>query len=350
MDLITQGILGAAIAEAGWRKELGRGAIFAGVLFGLMPDFDVVSGLWGEWVSMVHHRGFTHSVFFAPLVAGPGGWACWRLSGRRGKLQWWITLAFWVLLTHPLLDVFTTYGTQLLAPISDRRFALDGVSIIDPLYTFPLIGALLVAWIWRTKPDRGRRATSAALVATTLYLGLGFGMATDARAEAIAQLARADYPEMAEVRATPTFANLLLWRIVARDARGDIHVGLHSRVADQTTIPFQTVARPDTPLIERAMEHERTRLFHWFAMDMVSYELEEGPEQVTLHMYDQRYGGVRDPTHSFWGADAIFDASGAQLQRVERVRDTGGRQDIRAELRALWRAIWNGPPQPPSGS
>ncbi|CAN0508215.1 unnamed protein product, partial [Laminaria digitata] len=54
MDIITQGILGAAIAEAGWRRDLGRPAIMAGILFGLVPDFDVLARIGGEWASMVH--------------------------------------------------------------------------------------------------------------------------------------------------------------------------------------------------------------------------------------------------------------------------------------------------------
>ena len=40
-------------------------------------------------------------------------------------------------LTHPLLDAHTAYGTQLFWPFSDERFAWSIISIIDPLFTLP---------------------------------------------------------------------------------------------------------------------------------------------------------------------------------------------------------------------
>lgn len=343
MDLITQGLLGAAIAEAGWRKKLGRGAIAAGVLFGLMPDFDVIAGAWGPWASMVHHRGFTHSIFFAPLMAPVAGVLAQRLS-KRGEARSWAHLIFWVLLTHPLLDVFTTYGTQLLTPVSNHRFALDGVSIIDPIYTVPLLVALVIARIWRARPQVGQRAAAAALLFTTSYLGMGYLQASASREAAAQQLTAREYPEMEEVRATPTFANLLLWRIVARDRSGDLHVGLYSRAAPGE-IRFETLTRPETPLIPRALEDERAQIFHWFAQDMVSYRVKEDGEQTALMMDDQRYGGITRPTRSFWGARAVFDAE-QELVTVERVREPGARGDVGEELRTLWRYIWEGPPGP----
>src|SRR5690606_37503481 len=68
MDLVTQAVLGAAIGEAGWGKKLGAGAMCAGALLGMTPDLDIISGLAGQWASLIHHRGVSHSLLFAPLV------------------------------------------------------------------------------------------------------------------------------------------------------------------------------------------------------------------------------------------------------------------------------------------
>jgi inner membrane protein len=341
MDILTQGILGAAIAEAGWRKDLGRGAIFAGILFGLVPDFDVISGLWGEWTSMVHHRGFTHSIFFAPLMAAPAGYLFWRINKRRGEATAWMHMLFWVLLTHPLLDVFTSYGTQLLTPVSDTRFALDGVSIIDPLYTFPLIGALIVARLWQDKPDRGRRAAQVMLTLTTLYLGLGYLVAESTKEQAREQLVQREYPKIERMRAMPTFANLLLWRIVAKDERGDIHVGLVSR-AQPTPVPFQTVKKLESPLIDKTLKDERAQIFTWFADEYIHYRIEEKPPHTLVYLDDMRYGGIQKPAQAMWSARATYDEENKLLD-VSRTQRRP--RDVGAEFGELWRMIWEGTEQ-----
>lgn len=341
MDLVTQAVLGAAIGEAGWGKKLGASAARAGALLGMLPDLDIVAGLAGQWASLVHHRGVSHSLLFAPVMCAPLGYLAWRLSKRRGSPGAWIHLAFWAMWTHPLLDVFTSYGTQLLAPLSNRRFALDGVSIVDPLYTFPLIGALIVASRLRERrPGAGARLCAAMLVATTCYLGLGTLQASRARDAARAELERQDHPDITQVRAMPTFANIWLWRVIARDSQGDVFVGQHAHLAPGP-ITFTRVTRPETPLIPAILADERGRIFHWFADNWINYKIEErSGGEVDVRMIDLRYGGVRDPAAPMWGAVASFGPDG-QLRDVQRFQARGD-MDIKAELSALWRKVWGG--------
>jgi inner membrane protein len=58
---------------------------------------------------------------------------------------------------------------MILSPFSDRRFALDLLFIIDPLFSGILLTALIFSYLWK------RRATSIcslSLVFVTLYVGL----------------------------------------------------------------------------------------------------------------------------------------------------------------------------------
>jgi inner membrane protein len=57
----------------------------------------------------------------------------------------WYKLFFWAIFTHPLLDCLTVYGTQLFAPFSNYRVALNNISVADPAYTFPFLICLIVA-------------------------------------------------------------------------------------------------------------------------------------------------------------------------------------------------------------
>lgn len=204
MDLVTQGLLGGAVGQIGFQQKLGRRAVIAGMMIGLLPDFDVIwAKLSPHPLAMeLIHRGLTHGIAFAALGSLLFGLLLhaylspdalkvrprlgllflkrrkyiqiMRLSclktfwiSRLEQAKVWIFLSFWVLLTHPLLDLFTSYGTQLLAPFSSHRFALNAVPIIDFCYTLPLL--LSVIWAF-FKPKQSFIVGSITLTLTSAYL------------------------------------------------------------------------------------------------------------------------------------------------------------------------------------
>ncbi|MEK9971578.1 MAG: metal-dependent hydrolase, partial [Ferrovibrio sp.] len=145
MDSVTQILFGGVIAAAGFRSGLGRRAVIAGGAVATLPDLDVLADLVTEpsvinvWL---HHRSVTHS-FPVTLVAGATiGLGIWAIERRRrrqprilakdalddaGRRNAWMWLGTLSAVTHPLLDVFTAYGTQLLAPFNSARFAVNAM-------------------------------------------------------------------------------------------------------------------------------------------------------------------------------------------------------------------------------
>lgn len=343
MDTFTQAALGATVAQAAFGKRLGPKAALAGALIGALPDLDIVSAAWGPWASLVHHRGITHSLLFAPVVAPLLGYVAWRIAKRRDHWWRWSHLAFWALVTHPLLDLFTSYGTQLLAPLSDRRFAIDAVPIVDPIYSLLLIGALVVGWLWRSKARVRVYAATTALILSTGYLLWGFAESRTAQQLAASQL-RAGGFEPVHVRAQPSLF-IWMWRVVARDERGNLRIGAVSTYRP-TPMDFVAVERPDDPIVDRALASERGRIFEWFADGMVGVRIERHPDKTRVYLDDQRYGLVTDPAEAFWGAHADFDASG-RLIAVDRYRNDPGGKMTQA-LAASWRFMWDGVPAPAS--
>jgi len=106
--------------------------------------------------------------------------------GQGGLRRWW--LALWLaLVTHPLLDAMTVYGTQLLLPFTNHPFGVGSIFIIDPLYTVPLLVGVLVGVCRRDW--RGLRWVNAGLVLSTAYLAWSFG--AQAYARSVAQEAAA---------------------------------------------------------------------------------------------------------------------------------------------------------------
>lgn len=328
MDSLTQAILGATIGEAGWRRHLGPKAIAVGAVAGTLPDLDVVALAAGHWSMLLHHRGITHAVVFAPVMCFPLGWLAHRWA-KTGSLGQWVTLVFWALITHPLLDACTTYGTQLLYPFSRHRTAIDAVGIIDPLYTGGLLLALGIAWLFRSKARVGATAAALSLLLTTAYLG--FGYAQSYRAEAQLEAALDDDFEAVEVRAIPAIGTVFGWRVVARDDERNLRVAMASTLAPYPLEVYE-LPWPNSPLVEAALAHEHGEITRWFAMDMIGARVLREGETTVVRLDDQRYGRYTDPTVPLWGSRFVFDANGeiVESEWLEERYDVAPLDELRA--------------------
>lgn len=333
MDSFTQIALGATIGEAGWRKSLGGRAPIWGALCGLLPDLDAVAGLIDPWNDLVFHRSWTHSLIVIPLAAIPIGWLGHRFGKRRGTWWQWVHLSFWALITHPLLDLFTFFGTQLFAPFSDQRFAVDGVSIIDLFYTLPLVAVCVTAFFFRGEPPRWRRRLAwGVLAATTAYLLLGLVSGRVVRDAALAEL-RQDGFEPDEIRALPTFLNNQAFRIVAR--RGDTFRIAHRSNLAQGGGPWLEVTRLDDPFARQALATEHGQIMTWFSDGMLLVREDEQGEG--LELIDLRFGGISVPIIRLFPARAL-----RREGRVEVVRAVRETPAFGSEPGALWDVIWTG--------
>lgn len=226
MDSISQIALGAAVGMAamGRRTALWKAALWGGIA-GTLPDLDVVIDHGDALRNMTMHRGASHSLFWLSVVS-PLLAALPAAIHRERPLfmRWW--LAMWLaLVTHPLLDAMTVYGTRLLLPFSDHPFAVGSVFIIDPLYTVPLLVGVGIAL---SRRDGARlRWNGAGLVLSTAYLAwsaVAQAQVRDAAQEALA--AQGGGP--ATLLVTPTPFNTVLWRVVAIGPDGSYREGFRS--------------------------------------------------------------------------------------------------------------------------
>ncbi len=333
MDSITQGLLGAAIAEAGFRRRLGGRAVAWGALCGVAPDFDLVAAIAGEWQTLIHHRGVTHSLVALTIATPFLGLLAHRFVAKgQGTRLDWMHLTFWALITHPLLDWCTAYGTQLFFPITDARYAIDAVSIIDLAYSIPLLFAVIAARRMRDRKKSARFA-AAMLAVTTAYLAFGYAQSQRALAWADEELTRDGFV-IADARAMPTLFNVFVFRVVARDPEGTIRASMVS-VSAPRALRWYELRSDEDPLVDEALRSERGHIFTWFAMGMVHSDLRHEDDGFTVHMSDARYGSVRDPRLALWGADARFDSRG-QLIDVVRWQRERDQLDMRAELAETW--------------
>ncbi len=341
MDTLTQITLGATVAEAGFRHRLGGKAVLLGAACGLAPDLDMLARLGGEFASMVHHRGITHSLLILAVISPLVGYAGYRWSGRRDHWLVWAHLAFWALVTHPLLDLFTTYGTQLFAPLSDHRFALDAVSIVDLACTLPL----WIVAIWslirvRRDPLPKRRFMAAgALAWMACYLLVSFGLSQAVRARTERQLRDSGFAPV-EVRAVPTMLATGAWRVVARNQRGDVRVGLASSFAGGK-VDFRRFDRPSDPLVTKALASPRGKMFQWFTGNMFRARVSRSKGGGRVVLADARFGLVSDVSKTVFRLRFDFDAAG-RLKRVQRLSRKNMRFSVGEELGVWWRVLTTG--------
>ncbi|MDH2423317.1 metal-dependent hydrolase [Cobetia amphilecti] len=345
MDSLTQICLGAVVGGAvmapAIRRPPGpkrgaaiRYALLGGAALGTLPDLDVMIDYGDAVANYTHHRGFSHSLPVLALLGIVLGWLLARLprlaSLGRGRLIAYCVLC---LVTHPLLDSFTTYGTQLLWPWPSRPISLASIFIIDPLYTLPL----LITGLWVAIRGRAGHLLSAGLMLSSLYLGWGLAAKSWVEhrvAPLLASQGFADAPRMVQ----PTPFNSLLWRVSATTPQADHEwmVSVFDSDAQLASLARRDFPRHPTLDAEVAKLEDGQRL-RWFAAPYLRASREQTPEGETLlAVTDTRLGSPG--YHPFRFALARQNAAG-EWQGLEDSQRLPSRPVDRAALLSLWQAV-----------
>ena len=308
MDSLSQIALGAAVSVAAFRKPIGNKQIklwqaaAAGAVFGTLPDLDVLISHGDPISDMTLHRTESHSLFYLTLVSPLFAWL-WVKLLRIPALFKQTLLAVWlVLLTHPLLDTLTIYGTQLALPFSDYPFGTGSVFVIDPLYTLPLLIGTGIALF-----NKKLSWNSVGLALSSAYLLFGLVAQQWAYTEVKQQLATAGQnAEKLLVTATPF--NTLLWRaVVIRD--GEYLEGYYSLLDDSAPMQWRSFTR-DKSLIEQWKDNPAVARLAWFSHGF--YQLEQKGNEVLLT--DLRMGMAPFYSFSFVVADGTAATPPVQLE------------------------------------
>ena len=303
MDPLSQATLGAAAAQSLIKKpDLARIALI-GALAGLAPDLDVlIQSSTDPLLQLEYHRQFTHSLIFIPVGALLCAIAFWPFMRRHMSFKaiWLTALAGYA--THALLDACTTYGTLLLWPFSDARIAWNTISVIDPVFTLPLLGFVIAAGVKKSQ-FIGRLG----MAWVALYLSIG--VIQEERAIAAGEALAADRGHApAVVSAKPSFGNLLLWKTVyeyddhfwvdAVRAGGNVTIieGDHvARLNLQSSFPWLDTDSQQARDVER---------FRWFSNDYLAIDSDD-----PFLIVDMRYSHLPNEIKGLWGIRLDPDAS-----------------------------------------
>ena len=289
MDSVTQAVLGAAIGHAVLGKRIGRKAAVLGAIGGTIPDLDVaLLPFFNDLQRMSIHRGLSHSILFSILGAFLIAWILSRIKWTReiayAKL-WWF--AFLVLITHIFLDAFTTYGTQLFLPFSDYRVSFDSITVVDPVYTLPLLGCLLLS-LFACKTEKGKTAVNyLGLGISTLYLLATLWNKQNIEEHFATALAQQDI-SFDHMLTVPVSAANLIWYGVAKDEKG-LHLGKH-RIGEGARIDFEYFPTNDALLT--GLDPYLVDRMKWFAQGF--YTVTEFDGKLRLYNLQCDMQGIRD--------------------------------------------------------
>ena len=295
MDPLSQGVLGASAAQS-IASEPGkqRLSLLVGFLAGMAPDLDVlIRSAEDPLLFLNFHRQFTHSLLFIPVGALFCALILYPLLRRKLKFLTIYLYAFLGYATHGLLDSCTSYGTQLFWPISDVRISWNNVSIIDPLFTLPIL--ILIAVAFTRKQSHYARF---ALIYALFYLSLG--VVQRERAESVV-LALAEERGHIPTRliAKPTIGNLYLWRVIyeyqGRYYVDAVKVGWNGTPILGSSIDMLDVAKDYPWLSPDSIQAKDIERFRWFSEGFLA----RNPDDH-LMIIDVRYSFLPNELSPLW--------------------------------------------------
>lgn len=314
MDSLTQIVLGAAVGEAVLGKKVGNKAMLYGAVAGTIPDLDTFAGYFVDTVTAVEiHRGFTHSIFFSVAFAPVFGWLISKIE-RRSAVNWkdWSWLMFFGFVTHPLLDSFTTWGTQLFWPL-ELRLAFKSIFVIDPLYTLPFLIFLVLAMRSERGSEKRRNYNKLGILISSGYLLLSLGLKGLAYQEFKTAL-KDQHIEYRQLETKPSPFNTILWtaNVEVEDA---YWIGDYS-FFDSNPIEFERYSKNHQLLGDLRFHEKIQRLIDisngWFVITEKDGE---------LFFNDLRFGvldsNAERPTFVF-SYHIVMGAEGIEIKEVER--------------------------------
>ena len=275
------------------------------------------------------HRGFSHSIIFSILAAPLFGWLVHNIH-RKLDVSWkdWAWLFFWGLFTHPLLDAFTTWGTQLFWPW-DWRLAFNSIFVIDPLYTIPF----LVCVVWAMFKKRGslsrKRINKLGLYVSTGYLLLTVGIKFFAHRQCAKAL---DEQGIAytQISSRPAPLNTLLWNANV-DTEEAYLIGDYSFFDSQ---PIQFTGYPKKRTVAETLI-QKPNVQRLIEISEGWYILEKKEEQWVYN--DLRFGLIAiDPKDPQFVFRYILEEGEGGVRATE---DRPTREDTRAIFKTLWQRI-----------
>jgi inner membrane protein len=311
MDTLTHALSGALLARASAGSALPLSRRLAlGAVAAAFPDADIVMSLGSPIAYLLNHRGLTHSLIALPMWALLLAWIAARLWRDPRGWRPYLGVAAMGVGIHIAGDVITSYGTMILAPLSDARFALGTTFVIDLYFTGIILAGLAASRLWRVS----RTPAVAACAVLAAYVGFQAVLRQQA-IEAGRDYARSQGLAGARVTALERPVSPFNWRIVvtAGDEQryADVNLvaqslpapvsadaGLIARVSSSfapvamarwTAAPRFGASAEDMRTAREAWQQAGFSFYRWFADYPALYRIDRGNPSTCAWFEDLRF-------------------------------------------------------------
>jgi inner membrane protein len=326
LDPITQGTLGAVLSQSlNNKKTLGIIGLI-GFLSGLAPDLDIfIRSEKDPLLFLEFHRQFTHSLIFIPF----GGFICavclFFLISKRLNISFkdtWIsaTLGY---ATHGLLDACTSYGTLLFWPFTQTRIAWNNISIIDPLFTIPLLILIILAGFKQKKIF-----SIIAMIWAVSYILMGIYQKNEALKIAKTIIKERKHKEI-RIDVKPSIGNLLLWKSIY-ETKDEFHIdairlGWNKKIFYGESIDKINIQLSFPWLMLKSQQAKDIERFNWFSNGYIAINPKNKNQII-----DIRYSEIPNEIGGLWGIELDKNKN-----NTEHVRYITNRNASKARFKVL---------------
>ncbi|MGH7597659.1 MAG: metal-dependent hydrolase [bacterium] len=248
-----------------------------------LPDIDVALGFLGDPIfSISHHRGITHSLLFAPVLAlFPAALFCFWGKLKNFKMLW--RLAWFGILMHIFFDVITPFGTQLFAPFSKTKYALDWMFIIDPFFTGILALTLLLGKLFKS---RRQQIILGGSIFVVLYLSVE--MLNHHRAyKRMEEAMRREGIAATKISALPQPLSIFRWMGMAQTERGVVQT-FFSLFVDKGNLQLTKYENAIDKFVARVLQTEEAKWYKTFARHPWIRSEQQGDRHV-VELHDLKF-------------------------------------------------------------
>ena len=356
MDSLTQIVLGAAMGEAVLGKKIGNRAMMWGALGGTIPDLDIIGNAFLDKIDAIDfHRGISHSFAFSIIAAFLLAWLTYRLYKWKGRhwvefvlavgfhvfiftaisgiiyiaskswlgtaisaiigiglipkifknyitdkddfekpsLNDWRWMWFLALVTHPILDSFTVYGTQLFAPFSNFRVAFNNISVADPAYTLLfLAGGIIPVALYHRSAKRRRWFLYGGILLSSAYML--FTLFNKLQVNKVMESTLAT-KEISYTRymTNPSILNNVLWSGTV-ESDSFYYQGLYSKFDHEKSFKLNSIPKNHHLIADAKSDDKVINILKWFSNDYYHILVRR---DGMLQFNDMRYGTFRGDSY-----------------------------------------------------
>ena len=314
MDPLSQSIIGATASQASARNKHSLFIVaLIGFLSGMAPDIDVfIRSTDDPLLFLEFHRQFTHSLIFIPVGGLICGSLLYFILNKISSISYKETLIYSTIGygTHGLLDACTSYGTLLFWPFSYERVSWDNISIIDPMFTIPLIIFVGLS-IYKHK----KTFVFIGLFWALFYLVLGVIFNSTAL-DVGKKIAQDRGHIISRIEAKPTFANSLLWKIIYESEgifyTDGVRVFPSKKIYYGESIKKLNINKDFSMLNKNSQQYRDIKRFAWFSSDYLALD-----PQNKNRVIDIRYSMLPNQITGLWGIE--IDPDGNNEQHIKYV-------------------------------